>query len=64
MPGGLLRMLREAILVMLFIATILFIALYKQQVETVKMAGVPGEPNVQINVPLLLNNLCRYSKIA
>ena len=28
------------------------------------MAGAPGETNVQINVPLLLNNLWRYSKIA
>jgi len=51
-------MLRWPILVMLFVTTILFIGLYKHQEEIVKMATiiVPGKPNVQLNVTLLINN--------
>ena len=47
------------ILVILVVATIIFIALY--EVEIVKRAGTkitaPGKPNVEINVSLLTNNL-------
>jgi len=51
-------MLRWPILVILFVTTILFIGLYKHQEEKVKMATiiVPGKPNVQLNVTLLINN--------
>ena len=46
------------ILVIFVVATIIFIALY--EVEILKMGTkitVPGKPNIQINMSLLLNNL-------
>ena len=47
------RMLRWPIPVILVIATILFIELYESREKLVKMATVPGKPNVQKIVSLL-----------
>ena len=56
MSGGLLHMLRWPILGICVTGMIVIFGLYKYQVKIVKMATIimPGEPNVQINVPLLL----------
>ena len=51
MSDGLFRMVRWAILGICVTGMIGIFGLYKYQVKIVKM---PGEPNVQINVPLLL----------
>ena len=47
------RMFRRPIPVILVIATILFIELYESREKLVKMATVPGKPNVQKIVSLL-----------
>ena len=51
MSSDLFRMVRWAILGICVSGMIGIFGLYKYQVKIVKM---PGEPNVQINVPLLL----------
>ena len=51
MSGDLFRMVKWAILGICVTGMIGIFGLYKYEVKIVKM---PGEPNVQINVPLLL----------
>ena len=56
MSGGLFRMLRWAFAGICVTGIIAIFGLYKYQVKIVKMATIvmPGEANVQINLPLLL----------
>ena len=56
MSVGLFRMLRYAFLVICVTGMIAIFGLYKYQVKIVKVATIimPGEPNVQINVSLLV----------
>ena len=58
MSGGLLRMLRWALLGICVTGMIAIFGLYKYQVKIVKMTTIimPGEPNVQIKVPFNRNN--------
>ena len=56
MSVGLFRMLRWPILGICVTGMIVIFGLYKYEVNIVKMTTIitQGEPNVQINVPLLL----------